>query len=162
MPLKPEQYRPTAQMVEAMIASETYTVLPSGAQIVCELTLQCGFRCTGISSLVDSRFYSEELGRKYAREAAFRQAWEIAAYETFLAMQRDLANTGEYNPAEHELARLYADFEYLMMRAATEGEGVARRLAAESRQKIVQAARASGFTSFFGSLLPEHRSESDQ
>lgn len=71
--LKPAQ-------VDAVIADETYTVLPSGRTMICELTLKNGFTVRGEASVVSKENFDDELGRKISREDARNKIWQLEAY----------------------------------------------------------------------------------
>ena len=45
--------RLSVEDVKAMIQSTTYTRLPSGKAIVCEIVLETGWTCHGIASVID-------------------------------------------------------------------------------------------------------------
>ena len=69
-----------ARVIEAAIAGETYTILPSGRVTVCELTLQNGFTVRGESACVFIENFDAEMGRRIARENAVRQIWPLLGY----------------------------------------------------------------------------------
>lgn len=66
--------------IDAVITGETYTVLPSGKCMVCELTLRNGFTVRGESSVVSKANFNEEIGRKISRAAAREKIWPLEAY----------------------------------------------------------------------------------
>lgn len=66
--------------VLAEISGETYTVLPSGRVTICELTLKNGFTVRGESAVVFAENNVPELGRKYAREKAVDQIWQLLGF----------------------------------------------------------------------------------
>ena len=70
----------TIEQVLAEIAEETYTVLPSGRVTVCEITLRNGFTVRGESGVVFIENNIPELGRKYARERAIEQIWQLLGF----------------------------------------------------------------------------------
>lgn len=72
--------RVTADQVEAAIAGETYTVLPSGRTTICELTLQNGFTVRGESSCVSIENFDAEIGRKVSRDDAKQKIWQLLGY----------------------------------------------------------------------------------
>lgn len=72
--------RPTMAQVEAMILTKTYTRLPSGTAIVCELTLQNLHPVHGIAMVVDMENHNDELGCKAAYSKALDKAFEVMAY----------------------------------------------------------------------------------
>ena len=72
--------RVTPTMIEAAIAGETYTVLPSGRTTICELTLANGFTVRGESSCVSIENFNAELGQKIAREDAKQKIWQLEGY----------------------------------------------------------------------------------
>jgi hypothetical protein len=71
--------------IDAAIAGETYTILPSGKCMVCELTLKNGFSVRGESAVVSKENFNEELGRKISRDNARDNIWQ---FEGYLLQQR--------------------------------------------------------------------------
>lgn len=56
----------------------------------CVLVLKNGFKVTGESACVSPENFNEELGRKYAREAAIEKLWPLMGYK----LACDLADNG--------------------------------------------------------------------
>lgn len=73
--------RVTMEMVNEQIVGETYTVLPSGRVIVCELTLKNGFTVRGESAVVFIENNVPQTGREIARKKAADQIWQLLGYE---------------------------------------------------------------------------------
>lgn len=73
--------RVTVEMVNEQIVGETYTVLPSGRVIVCELTLKNGFTVRGESAVVFIENNVPQAGREIARKKAADQIWQLLGYE---------------------------------------------------------------------------------
>lgn len=67
--------------VDAAIKGETFTRLPSGKCLVCELTLQNGFTVRGEASVVRPENFDQEIGEKIARDDARKKIWPLLAYE---------------------------------------------------------------------------------
>lgn len=89
--LKPED-------IDAVIACETYTVLPSGKCMICELTLKNGFTVRGESACVSIANFDEEIGRKISRDDARRKIWPLEAYllqEKYPVLENPLTNLKE-------------------------------------------------------------------
>lgn len=72
--------RLTPEHIDATITDETYTVLPSGKAMVCELTLVNGYTVRGESACVSKENFNEEIGREVSRENARRQIWQLEGY----------------------------------------------------------------------------------
>lgn len=72
--------RVTLERILGKIKSETYTKLPSGKVLVCELMLENGFSVRGEAAVVDPANYNEEIGRKISRENAVDQMWQLEGY----------------------------------------------------------------------------------
>ena len=74
----------TIEAVETAILKETYTLLPNGRTMVCQLTLfdngDTGFTVEGQSACVSSANYDEKKGRHYARQRAVDKVWEMLGY----------------------------------------------------------------------------------
>ncbi len=67
-------------LIDAVIVGETYTVLPSGKCMVCELTLRNGFTVRGESSVVSKANFNEDIGRTISRQNAREKIWALEAY----------------------------------------------------------------------------------
>jgi len=72
--------RLTPELVEAKVASETYTKLPSGKVLVCELLLLNGFSVRGEASVVSKENFDEEIGKKISRQRAIQEVWQLEGY----------------------------------------------------------------------------------
>ena len=73
--------------IDAVIVGETFTILPSGKAMVCELTLASGFTVRGESACVSKENFDEGIGQKISRENARNKVWELEGYR----LQCDLA-----------------------------------------------------------------------
>lgn len=74
------QTKLTPAQIEANIKTVTYTRLPSGKAIVCEITMVNGFVCHGISALVDLDNYDQDLGKQAAFNKAKSAVWDHLAF----------------------------------------------------------------------------------
>ena len=72
--------RITQDVIDAVIANETYTEMPSGKVMVCELTLINGFTVRGEGSAVSKENFNAEIGRKISRENARDKIWQLEGY----------------------------------------------------------------------------------
>lgn len=72
--------RITPDHIDSLIVNETYTVLPSGKVMVCELTLKNGFTVRGEGSAVSKANFNEEIGREVSRKNAREQIWQLEGY----------------------------------------------------------------------------------
>lgn len=72
--------RITPNDIDNTIKGETYTILPSGKAMVCELTLLNNFTVRGEASVVSKDNFNEEVGRKISRENARKKVWELEGY----------------------------------------------------------------------------------
>ena len=72
--------RLTPEDIDAVIFSETFTVLPSGKAMVCELTLLNGFSVRGESSCVSKENFNVEIGMRISREDARDKVWMLEGY----------------------------------------------------------------------------------
>ena len=72
--------RLTPACIDGVIVSETFTVLPSGKVMVCELTLKNGFTVRGEASTVSKENFDHEIGQKISRENARKQIWQLEGY----------------------------------------------------------------------------------
>jgi hypothetical protein len=62
------------------IVSETYTTLPSGKVMVCELMLENGFSVRGEAAVVSKENFNEEIGREISKENAINSIWQLEGY----------------------------------------------------------------------------------
>ena len=72
--------RLTPQDIDDAIVSESFTILPSGKVMVCELTLRNGFTVRGDAATVSIENFDEDIGRKVSREDARSKVWELEGY----------------------------------------------------------------------------------
>ncbi len=72
--------RLTPYDIDAVIVGETFTVLPSGKVMVCELTLVNGFTVRGEAATVSKENFNVEIGQKISRENARSKVWELEGY----------------------------------------------------------------------------------
>lgn len=78
--------RPSKEEVAGMIESITFTRLPSGKAIACEITLINGWVTHGIASVVDLNNYDEQRGKDAAHSKAMQGVWDAVAYSKQVAM----------------------------------------------------------------------------
>lgn len=72
--------RVTLDQLRLAIVGESYTMLPSGKVMVCELTLYNGFTVRGESAVVDPANFREDLGREMSRKKAEDKVWELLGF----------------------------------------------------------------------------------
>ena len=72
--------RLTPDHIDSVIIGETYTNLPDGRTVVCQLTLQNGFTVDGKSACVSKENFDQEIGNKIARTNARENIWELEGY----------------------------------------------------------------------------------
>jgi hypothetical protein len=70
----------TMERILGKIVSETYTTLPSGKVLVCELMLENGFSVRGEAAVVSKENFNEEIGRKISKENAINSIWQLEGY----------------------------------------------------------------------------------
>jgi len=70
----------TMDRILGKIVSETYTTLPSGKVLVCELILENGFSVRGEAAVVSKENFNEEIGRKISKENAINSIWQLEGY----------------------------------------------------------------------------------
>jgi len=66
--------------IDEVIVGETFTVLPSGKCMVCELTLKNGFTVRGESATVSKENFDEEIGHSISRKDARNKIWGFEGY----------------------------------------------------------------------------------
>lgn len=72
--------RLTPDDIEDVIVGETFTTLPSGKVMVCELTLRNGFTVRGEAATVSKANFDEEIGQRISRDNARSKVWEMEGY----------------------------------------------------------------------------------
>lgn len=72
--------RLTQADIDRVIVNETFTVLPSGKAMVCELTLANGFTVRGESACVSKANFDIEIGQTISRDNARSKVWELEGY----------------------------------------------------------------------------------
>ena len=72
--------RLTPADIDAAIIAETFTVLPSGKVMVCELTLRNGFTVRGEAATVSKANFDHEIGQRISRTNARNKVWELEGY----------------------------------------------------------------------------------
>lgn len=71
--LKPED-------IDAKIIGKTFTKLPSGKCMICEITLANGFTVRGESACVSVANFDQEIGEKISYEDARKKVWGLEGY----------------------------------------------------------------------------------
>ena len=97
--------RITPADIVAAIVGETFTVLPSGKVMVCELTLRNGFTVRGESATVSKANFNNEIGQRISRENAQSKVWELEGYllQERLFTQSASPTTGKFPPHQQRV-----------------------------------------------------------
>ena len=66
--------------IDGIITGVTFTPMPSGKAVVCELTLRNGFTVRGESACVSKENFNMDIGRKISYENARNKVWELEGY----------------------------------------------------------------------------------
>lgn len=66
--------------IDAVIVGKTFTLLPSGKCMVCEITLKNGFTVRGESACVSPENFDEEIGKRISYDNARDKIWQLEAY----------------------------------------------------------------------------------
>ena len=66
--------------IEEAIVGESFTILPSGKVMVCELTLRNGFTVRGEAATVSKANFDPEIGQIISRDNAKKKVWELEGY----------------------------------------------------------------------------------
>jgi hypothetical protein len=66
--------------IDAKIKEVTYTTLPSGKVMVCEITLQNGFSVRGEASTVSKKNFNTEIGQEISFKNAREKIWQLEGY----------------------------------------------------------------------------------
>lgn len=79
-PSPPPPSRLTPQVIEGLIASEWFQIVPDTSLTLCALTLRNGFTVVGQSAHLDPLRFDPHMGRLLARDDALRKLHEMHAY----------------------------------------------------------------------------------
>ena len=66
--------RLTPEDIDKAIVSETYTNLPDGRTVICQLTLRNGYTVDGKSACVSKENFNQEIGNNISRQNARRHS----------------------------------------------------------------------------------------
>lgn len=72
--------RLTPDAIDAKIKGKTFTNLPSGKCVVCEITLSNGFTVRGESACVSPANFDQEIGNSIAFKNAREKIWQLEGY----------------------------------------------------------------------------------
>ena len=72
--------RLTPDMLDSKIKGATYTNLPSGKCVICEITLLNGFTVRGESACVSPANFDQEIGNGIAYKNARDKIWQLEGY----------------------------------------------------------------------------------
>lgn len=72
--------RLTPESIDAVIVDKTFTILPSGKVMVCELTLSNGFTVRGDAAVVSKANFNQEIGELISFKNARNKIWELEGY----------------------------------------------------------------------------------
>ena len=75
-----EAPRLSPDKIDAAIKGKTFTNLPSGKCVICEITLQNGFTVRGESACVSVANFNQEIGNQIAFENARNKIWQLEGY----------------------------------------------------------------------------------
>jgi hypothetical protein len=76
--------------IDAMVVSKTFTVMPSGKAMVCEITLPSGFTVRGESACVSKENFNEEIGQDISYKDARNKIWLLEGYRLQCQLADDL------------------------------------------------------------------------
>lgn len=72
--------RLSPELIDSVIESESYVVLPSGKSMICELMLRNGYSVRGEASVVSKDNFDENIGRQISRANAREKIWQLEGY----------------------------------------------------------------------------------
>ena len=129
----PTAPRLTPEKIDAVIVSETYTRLPSGKVMVCELPLRNGFTVRGEAAVVSVENFDEEIGQRISRKNAREKVWELEGYllQQMLHQARCGVFTDHIKGCEHPMRKAEADI--ALLRSA-----LARLIDADTEEELRQ------------------------
>lgn len=72
--------RLSPEKIDAVIVGKTFTKLPSGKCMICEITLQNGYTVRGEAACVSPANFDQEIGEKISFEDARNKIWQFEGY----------------------------------------------------------------------------------
>lgn len=66
--------------IDRVIVGHTFTVMPSGKAMVCEITLANGFTVRGESAVVSKENFRQDIGERISYARARDQIWLLEGY----------------------------------------------------------------------------------
>ena len=81
----------TMERILSKVDSESYTILPSGKVMVCELILKNGFSVRGEAAVVDPANFVYSIGQEISKQNAIDAMWQLEGY----LLQEELYNKGK-------------------------------------------------------------------
>ena len=66
--------------IEGKIKNRTFTTLPSGKVMICEITLENGFTVRGEAAVVDKENFDQDTGENISYERAVDKIWFVEGY----------------------------------------------------------------------------------
>jgi len=66
--------------IDAAIVGKTFTKLPSGKCLICEITLKNGYTVRGEAACVSPENFDQEIGEKVSFEDARSKIWPLEGY----------------------------------------------------------------------------------
>lgn len=66
--------------IDATISHVTYTVLPSGKVMVCEIILRNGYSVRGEAATVSKENFDEDIGKEISFKNAREKIWQLEGY----------------------------------------------------------------------------------
>lgn len=72
--------RITPEYIDSLIVDKTFTTLPSGKVMICEITLKNGYTVRGEAATVSKVNFDEEVGREISFRNARNKIWHLEGY----------------------------------------------------------------------------------
>lgn len=72
--------RLTPADIDAKIKGKTFTKLPSGKCMICEITLQNGYTVRGEAACVSPKNFDQEIGESISFKNAREKVWQLEGY----------------------------------------------------------------------------------
>ena len=72
--------RLTPKDIDSKIKSKTFTILPSGKVMVCEIILNNGFSVRGEASTISKENFDQEVGEEISFNNARDKIWQLEGY----------------------------------------------------------------------------------
>lgn len=115
--------RLTPEYIDSLIVGETYTNLPDGRTIICQLQLNNGCSVEGKSACASVENFNQEVGNSKARYNAREHIWELEGYHLRARLPKSLSIHESVRLENKELYEKYKKLESFLSQVQPETIG---------------------------------------